>query len=128
MPLPNYDGAGAPGAGSAFPNTVDCDYPHTAMLTFENVISTSYSGKEKRATKIPARRVFSLRYEQLTHADADILWNHYLAQNGTLTSFEYTDLNSGEVYANVRYRNTSLSRNSFIFDAERVGIELIEVL
>lgn len=127
--MPNYDGAGNPySPGSAFPaSTVDCDYPHSALVQFGNVISTSYSGKEKRSAMMPARRVFTLRFEQLTHADGDALWNHYLAQSGTLTSFSYTDYNSSETYT-VRYQNESLDRSSFIFDAERVGITLIEIL
>jgi hypothetical protein len=124
--MPTYNNT--PPAPAAFPSaTVDCDYPHAAVVKFENVISTSYSGKEKRATKVPERRMFRLRFEQLTHADADTLWDHYRGQTGTLTSFSYTDYNSGETFT-VRYVNDSLSRESFIFDAERVGIELIEVI
>ena len=114
-------------APAAFPVSVECDYPHKATVDFVNVISTSYSGKEKRASKVPARFTFNLRFEQLTHADADTLWNHYRGQSGTLTGFSYTDYNSSEVFT-VRYANESLSRESFIFDAERVGITLIEVL
>jgi len=132
MPLPNYDGAGNPySAGSAFPTAdVECDYPHTAIVEFKNAVVTSYSGKEKRSAMMSARKVFNLRFEQLTHADADALWNHYLAQSGTLESFSYQDYNEdpGNPAHTVRYQNESLSRESFIYDAERVGITLIEVL
>tara|TARA_R110000787_G_scaffold79469_3_gene173688 strand:- start:4794 stop:5168 length:375 start_codon:yes stop_codon:yes gene_type:complete len=124
--MPTYKTAVA-ASGSAFPVSVECDYPHKAMVDFVNVISTSYSGKEKRASKVPARFTFVLRFEQLTHADGDTLWNHYRAQLGTLSSFNYTDYNSGEIFS-VRYADQSLTRDSFIFDAEKIGITLIEVL
>ena len=134
MPAPNYDGAGNPfTAGDAFPSNsaaspyIDCDYPHAATIEFGTTISTSFSGKEKRSARVGARKIFALRFEQLTHADGDVLWNHYLAQSGTLSSFNYKDYNSGETVT-VRYQNESLSRESFIYDAERVGISLIEVL
>jgi hypothetical protein len=134
MPKPNYDGAGNPyTAGSAFPtSTIDCDYPHTATVEFKNAVVVSYGGKEKRSAMVPARKIFTLRFEQLTHADADVLWNHYLAQSGTLESFSYQDYNEDPTNYppsyTVRYQNESLSRESFIYDAERVGITLIEVL
>jgi len=99
-------------------------------VEFKNAVVASYSGKEKRSAMMPARKVFNLRFEQLTHADADALWNHYLAQSGTLESFSYQDYNEdpGNPAHTVRYQNESLSRESFIYDAERVGITLIEVL
>lgn len=106
---------------------VYCDYPATVEVTFENRVTTSWSGVEKRASKVGARKRFLLRFEQLTAADADVLWNHYLAQSGTLYAFSYFDYQSGEEFT-VRYAKEVMSREVFVHDAERIGIELVEVL
>lgn len=125
-------------AGDDFPSTSDlatlpegvspvfCDYPHTAELTFGNLIVSSWNQSEKRSAKSSAKRRFMLRFEQLTVEDGDILWYHYLAQLGTLHAFTYYDYLSDEAFT-VRYAEETLSRETFVFGAERVGIKLMEV-
>lgn len=139
MANPVYSPATNPfSAGDDFPSTstfatlpsgvvpVFCDYPHVAEIGFTNLIVTSWNNSEKRSAKAPAKRRFSLRFEQLTVEDGDVLWYHYMAQLGTLHAFTYYDYLSDEAFT-VRYAKETISRESFVFGAERVGIELMEV-
>lgn len=140
MANPVYTPASNPYAsGNDFPSTaagvtlpggvaaVYCDYPHSASVAFQNVVTKSWSGKEKRSAKQAARKSFSLQFAQLSPTDGDTLWNHYLAQRGTLYSFTYKDYLSGESFT-VRYDMDSLDRETFLFEAEKTGIKLIQVL
>lgn len=140
MATPVYTPGSNPfSAGNDFPSTaagvtlpggvsaVICDYPHVASVAFENIVVRSWSGKEKRAAKVPARKKFVLRFEMCTPTEMDTLWNHYLAQSGTLTQFTYKEYNSGESFT-CRYENESLDRETFVFEAEKTGITLIQVL
>ena len=126
-------------AGDDFPSTsatadlptgvsgVFCDYPHKAEVSFANLVVESWSRQEKRSAKGPARMRFYLRYEQLTPTDGNTLWNHFLAQEGSLQTFSYFDYVSDEEFT-VRYANDQIDRETFLFEAEKTSIELIEVL
>lgn len=140
MALPDYVPSSNPfAAGDDFPSTaagvtlpggvtaVICDYPHKASVGFTNLIVESWNGSEKRSAKGDGRIRFSLRFEQLTPTDGNTIWNHYLAQHGTLNSFSYFDYLSGEEIT-VRYATEVLDRETFLFEAEKAGIDLIQVL
>lgn len=138
--MPTYDPATNPfDPGDDFPSTdasvtlpsgvdaVFSDYSYTVEVGITSLIMESWSGKEKRSAKVPERRTFKLTFDQLTDTDADTLWNHYLAQEGTLTAFSYYDYLSGEQFT-VRYAKNAMSRETFLYEAEKVGLELVEVL
>jgi hypothetical protein len=140
MAIPDYAPASNPfSAGDDFPSTdgsvtlpggvdaVMADYVHAVDAEHEIRVVTSWSGKEKRSLKKPARTRFKITFAQLTPTDADTLWHHFLAQTGTLSQFTYYDYLSGESFT-VRYETPTMSRETFLFEAERVGVTLIEVL
>lgn len=140
MADPSYSPVSNPfSAGDDFPSTdpavslpsgvaaVFCDYPHKAEAVFENLVVTSWNGKEKRSAKTGRRIKFVLRFEQISVDDGNALYNHFLAQLGDLHSFTYIDYLSGEEFT-VRYNMSSMSRETFVFQAERSGIELITVI
>lgn len=140
MANPDYTPVSNPfSAGGDFPSTdgsvtlpsgvtaVYADYAYEVSVSHKNLIIESWSGKEKRTEQAPARKRFKISFEYLTPTDMNTLWNHYLAQKGTLTSFTYYDYLSGESFT-VRYANDSMSRETFEFEAERGGLELVEVL
>lgn len=118
------------GAGVTLPDGVAgvyCDYPHHAKATFDNLVVTSWSGMEKRTAKVPRRLAFELRFEQLSPTDLNTLYNHFIAQQGRLYSFSYVDYASGEDFT-VRYDMDEMDRETYLFEAEKTGIKLIEVL
>lgn len=138
--MPTYvPGSNPYSSGDDFPSTsssttlpggvtaVVCDYPHAVDVAFKNIVHESWDGSEKRSSQGAARLRFKLRFEQLTPTDGDTLWNHYLAQSGDLHSFSYFDYLSDEEIS-VRYASKAMSRSTFIFEAEKVGIELVQVL
>lgn len=141
MALPVYDpGVGNPfSAGDDFPSTgtgvtlpgsvtaVFADYVYPVEATFVNRVVESWDGHEKRGSQKPLRRRWKIAYEQLTPTDADTLWNHFIAQTGSLTAFTYVDYLSDESFT-VRYDMDGMTRETFLFEAERGGVNLVEVL
>jgi hypothetical protein len=140
MPTEDFVPASNPfSAGDDFPSTVAavthpagttevmCDYPHKVTATHKNIVTTSWSGKEKRAVQQVVRLEISLRFEALTPTDANMLFWHFLAQGGDLSSFTYYDYVSEEAIT-VRYNMKSMSREQFIYQAENVSLDMIQVL
>lgn len=140
MATPNYDPASNPfDPGDDFPSTdpsttlpdgvtaVYADYPYEVSVSHKNLVVESWSGKEKRSQQAPARRRWRIGFDYLSPTDADTLWNHYLAQNGTLVTFSYFDYVSGEEFT-VRYVTDAMIRETFLYEAEKSGVELVEVL
>jgi hypothetical protein len=116
-------GVTLPGGVSA----VFCDYPYSASVEFDNVIVKSWSGKKKATSKGAQRLRWNLAFEQLTPADQNALWNHFLAQSGNLATFSFFDYLTDEEFT-VRYDMTEMSRETFLFQAEKTGIKLVEEL
>lgn len=106
---------------------VEPDYEYEVSAVFKNLVVESWSGKEKRSEQAPVRRRWKISFLQLTPTDANTLWSHYLAQKGDLHSFAYFDYLSGEEFT-ARYANGTMSRSTFLYEAEKSGIELVEVL
>lgn len=140
MADPVFDPASNPfSQGDDFPTTdplvtlpggvsaVEPDYGYQVSVGHETLVTTSWSGKEKRSAKGPARRKWRVAFENLTPTEADTLWNHFLAQEGRRYSFTYYDYLSGEAFT-VRYDMEAMTRETFLYQAEKASIELIEVL
>jgi len=108
-------------------DAVEADYSYIGSVDFKTIINESWGGKEKRTAQVPARLRFKIIYDQLTPTDANTLWNHYLAQEGQLYAFSYFEYLSEEEFS-VRYNMPSMDRETFLYEAEKTGIELIQVL
>jgi hypothetical protein len=108
-------------------DAVEADYSYSVEATHETIVNTSWGGKEKRTAKAPVRRIFKILFDQLTPAAADALWGHFLAQEGRLYNFDYYEYLSDVAY-DCRYNMDSMDRETFLYEAEKVGLELIEVL
>ena len=106
---------------------VEADYSYTGSVDFGTIINTSWGGKEKRAAKIPKRLIFDIAFDNLTPTDANTLWNHFLAQEGQLYAFSYYEYLSEEAFT-CRYDMPMMDRETFLYEAEKVGLRLIEVL
>ena len=116
--------------GVTLPGGVDavfCDYPYTVSVEVPANIVTSWDGHEKRSAKGVARKRFVLKFEHLDPDDANAVWNHFLAQSGPLEDFSYFDYVSEEEFT-VRYDMDEMSRETFLFEVERAGVRMIEVL
>jgi len=141
MATPNYAPEENPfSLGDDFPSTdgsvtlpdgvtaVYADYSYPVSVEHKNLVVESWSGEEKRSEQAPARRRWNIQFGgAIPPGDMDTLWNHFLAQKGDLHSFAYFDYLSGEEF-NVRYASGSMTRETFLFEAEKAGLELVEVL
>lgn len=133
----------APGAnpfdpGDDFPSTaagvtlppavtaVEPDYTYAVGGDFKTRTVEALDGTEKRSAQGALRRKWKIAFDNLTPDDANTLWNHYLAQSGPLASFNLYDYVSEETFS-VRY-GARMNRQTFVFEAERIGVELVEVI
>jgi len=108
-------------------DAVEADYSYEGSVDFGTIINTSWGGKEKRTAKIPKRLSFNIVFDNLTPTDANTLWNHFLAQEGQLYTFSYFEYLSEEEFT-CRYDIPMMDRETFLFEAEKIGLQLIEVL
>jgi hypothetical protein len=140
MPVPDYNPASNDfSSGDDFPSTatgvtlpggvdaVEADYSYVGSADFGTIVNTSWGGKEKRTAKVPKRLKFNITFDQLTPTDADTLFHHFLAQEGQLYAFSYFEYLSEEEFT-CRYDMPMMDRETFLFEAEKVGLQLIEVL
>ena len=106
---------------------VEADYSYVGSTDFGTIVNTSWGGKEKRTAKVPGRLKFNITFDQVTPTDANTLWNHFLAQEGQLYAFGYFEYLSEEEFT-CRYDMTIMDRETFLYEAEKIGIQLVEVL
>lgn len=95
-------------------------------IQFNNLITEFESGREQRRAKGVPRRTWKLTFKK-DQADADAIWNFYVARKGTFEPFSWISPIDGKTY-NVRFMQDSLERSALWKVLYNFGLDLIEVI
>ncbi len=115
----------------ALPNfpSITPQYELVKGVAFNDVVITTYPNThEQRIATVSDDRVqFNLKFNVLTAAEMDTLWNFYIDRHGPHLPFKFTPPNEVTEYI-VRFADPLMNRTLFSVALEATGLNLIEVL
>ncbi len=110
-----------------YPTSPTIQFVFTQKMGFKTLISNFENGYEQRRKKwAHGKHSFSVKYDTLTLAEVDTLYDFYVARNGSHEAFYFANPVDTVTYT-VRFADDEMSLDVFTLNLSRTGLNLIEV-
>jgi hypothetical protein len=111
-----------------YPTSPVPTYSYTKQIGYKTLVSAFENGVEQRRNKWgQGKLTFTLTYAYLSTSDVTTLYNFYVSEKGSFTTFLFNDLSSTSAYT-VRFVDDNLSLEQFAKNVSRTGLKMIQVL
>lgn len=102
-------------------------YVLTRKVKFVTVISEGEQGKERsRSKRTSGIYGFSLRFNNLTPAQANAMWDFYILKKGRNTSFTWTNPLDSVEYT-VRFESDEMSQDYFRYSRYSLQLDFVKI-
>lgn len=104
------------------------DFGFEERKSYANLVTSYESGAEQRRRKFTSpKRVFTLRFTNISKTDADAIFAFYTAREGTYGTFTWNNPFDGTNYT-VRFIENSLVRSMIAYQIYNMSCSFIEVI